>query len=152
MPNGRNNTTMATGRSEIMTAPVAAHDSNTERVREFAAKMFEARSIGRIADAIIDIATSGAWRDYDIDGHHSQWLAAEFDYFLITCGVKYDDMVEAFKGYFSAALLVAMLDPTFLAPEDLTQQSRIASLLQAGDRCLRNPGWAISHPLLRSGH
>jgi hypothetical protein len=104
-------TTMATGRREIMAAPVTAHDSNSERVRGFAEKMFEARSIGRIADAILDIATSDAWRDYDIDGHHSHWLAAEFDYFLITCGVKYDDMVAVFKGYKSAALLVPLLDP-----------------------------------------
>ena len=94
----------------MTTTPVLLHDANTERVRAFATKMFEAGSITRIADAVVDIATSGAWRDYDIDEHPSHWQAAEFDYFLITCGVKYTDMREVFKGRATAAVLAPMLD------------------------------------------
>lgn len=94
----------------MTTTPVLRHDANTERVRAFANKMFEAGSITRLADAVVDIATSGAWRDYDIDGHPSHWQAAEFDYFLITWGVKYADMLEVFKGRANAAVLAPMLD------------------------------------------
>jgi hypothetical protein len=107
------NLTVAGGHGKgdrLMSTPVTLLDSNTERVKAFAAKMFEAGSIARIADAVVDIATSGAWRDYDINGHPSHWWAAEFDYFLITCGVKYSDMKEVFKGRANAAVLAPMLD------------------------------------------
>jgi hypothetical protein len=100
-------TTMAAGHTD---SPVTLHDANTERVLEFALKMFEAGSVARIAEAVIDIAVSGAWRDYDIDGHRSHWQAAEFDYFLITCGVKYTDMEAVLKGCASAALLAPFMD------------------------------------------
>jgi hypothetical protein len=72
--------------------------------------MFEATSVARFADAIVDIGLSGVWHHYDIDGHQSHWQAAEFDYFLMTCGVKYNDMVEVFKGRANAAALVPLLD------------------------------------------
>jgi hypothetical protein len=101
------NTTMATGHPDTL---VTRYGANNERVREFAARMFEAGSIARIAEAVVDIAVSGAWRDYDIDKHACHWQAAEFDYFLITCGVKYADMVEVFKGRANAAMLAPMLD------------------------------------------
>ncbi|WP_221371088.1 hypothetical protein [Mycolicibacterium xanthum] len=105
---------MATGHTDqpggVTNPPATVHDANNERVREFATRMFDAGSIARIAEAVVDIATSGAWRNYDINGHACHWQAAEFDYFLITCGVKYDDMREVFKGRAAAAALAPMLD------------------------------------------
>jgi hypothetical protein len=105
-------TTGHTDRQGGIAAPITRHDANTERVRQFATKMFEAGSIARITETVIDIATSGAWRDYDIDGHECHWQAADFDYFLITCGVKYDDMREVVKGRAIAALLFPLMDQT----------------------------------------
>lgn len=48
--------------------------------------------------------------NYDIEGYLCHWPSAEFDNFLITCGVKYDDMREVFKGRANAAVLAPMLD------------------------------------------
>jgi hypothetical protein len=91
--------------------PVTIHDANTEHVRDFARKMAEATSLARIAEAVIELGSSQAWRDYDIDGYPCKWQAAEFDYALITCGVKYTDMAQLLKGHETAIALVPLMDP-----------------------------------------
>jgi hypothetical protein len=93
------------------TRPVTIHDANTERVKEFAHKMAEATSLARIAEAIIELGTSQAWRDYDIDGYPCKWEPAEYDYALITCGIKYTDFAELLKGRETAIALVPLMDP-----------------------------------------
>jgi hypothetical protein len=93
------------GHTEPTAATGHSGADNSERVRAFAQRMLEARSIALISDLIIDIALSGAWRDYDIDGVPFRWRAAEFDYFLITCGVVYVDVKEVLKGRDTAPLV-----------------------------------------------
>jgi hypothetical protein len=91
--------------------PVTIHDANTERVTEFAHKIAKATSLALLAEATIEFGESQAWRDYDIAGHPCTWQAAEFDYALITCGVKYADMVAMLKGRETAVALVPLMDP-----------------------------------------
>jgi len=93
-------TTLATGRT----------DDNSERVRQFGAAILAAGSVGLIADAVIAIALSQAWRDYTLNGYRTTWLAAEFDYFLIASGVRYVDMVAVLKWRAEASQLAPVMD------------------------------------------
>jgi hypothetical protein len=86
------------------------HTENSHRVREFGAAINAAGSISRIADAVIAIAASQAWRHYTLDGHRATWLAAEFDYFLIANGVRYVDMVTVLKWRTDASQLAPLMD------------------------------------------
>jgi hypothetical protein len=100
----------ATGPTDV-TPPDTAHDSNSELVRQFGAAIHHAASIGRIADAVIGMAKSRAWRDYILDGHRAEWGPAEFDYFLIANGVRYADMEAVLKWRADAAQLAPKMDP-----------------------------------------
>jgi hypothetical protein len=110
-------TTLATGRveklnttEELDTVTTGRTDDNSERVRQFGAAILEAGSVGRIADAVIAIALSQAWRDYTLEGYRTTWLAAEFDYFLIASGVRYVDMVAVLKWRAEASQLAPLMD------------------------------------------
>lgn len=104
---------MADGRGEIwwgVPRPGSLHEAHGEQVRTFVQAVQAATSVNQLADAVIAIATSGAWQDYVLDGHGAAWLAAEFDYFLIACGVRHADMVEILKGRADAAQLAPLMD------------------------------------------
>jgi hypothetical protein len=77
-------TTLATGcvekldtTEELDTVTTDRTDDNSERVRQFGAAILAAGSVGRIADAVIAIALSQAWRDYTLKGYSTTWLGAE---------------------------------------------------------------------------
>lgn len=85
-------------------------DTNGRRVISFASQI---RNLGRVAeltDAVIDIATSGAWRDYHMATGHEAWRDAELDYFLIACGMHYEDVSRVLAYNKGAKALAPMMD------------------------------------------
>jgi hypothetical protein len=128
----------------VATGQLDGYDPNSERVKAFARAMAEVHSIAKIAEAILDIAYSDAWHDHRIEGHECHWLAAEFDYFLVTCGVRHADMVEVFKGRECAISLAPLLDPNStehrplrVASEDWKPHHNGETLIDMGKRL----GW-----------
>jgi hypothetical protein len=51
--------------------------------------------IGELADEVLSIATSNSWRRYRTATGVTQWRKAEFDYFLISCGLSHEDIGRA---------------------------------------------------------
>jgi hypothetical protein len=87
-------------------------DDNGRRVVSFASRI---RNLGRVAeltDAVIDIATSGAWRDYHVATGHEAWRDAELDYFLIACGMHREDVSRVLAYNAQAKALADMMDRT----------------------------------------
>jgi len=72
-------------------------DANGEKVVHFAADVRTLGKIGELADKIIEIAESGAWRHYRTAVGTDTWLECEFDYFLIGCDLEYDDVYRAIR-------------------------------------------------------
>jgi hypothetical protein len=72
-------------------------DKNGERVVHFAADVRTLGKIGELADKIIEMAESGAWRRYRTAVGVDEWRECEFDYFLISCDVAFDDVYRAIK-------------------------------------------------------
>ena len=107
------------------TARLPDTTNNDRLVREFGATIHAAGHIGVIADAVIDIATSAAWRDYALAGHRATWLVAEFDYFLIASGVHYRDMEAMLKWRPDAHQLAPLMDPQ--ADPDKRRPLKVAS-------------------------
>src|SRR4051794_37481654 len=85
-------------------------DANGRRVVSFTSRI---RNLGRVAeltDAVIEIATSGAWRDYHMATGHEAWREAELDYFLIACGMHYEDVARVLNYNKDAKALAPMMD------------------------------------------
>lgn len=85
-------------------------DDNGRRVVSFTSQI---RNLGRVAEltsAVIDIATSGAWRDYHVATGHEAWRDAELDYFLIACGMHYEDVARILNYNKDAKALAPMMD------------------------------------------
>jgi hypothetical protein len=81
-----------------------------DRVLAFRSKI---RNLGRVAeltDAVIDIATSGVWRDYQMATGHQTWLEAELDYFLIACDMHYADVAKVLSWNAQAKELAPLMD------------------------------------------
>src|SRR5580765_5470417 len=72
-------------------------DENGERVVHFAADVRTLSKIGELADKIIEMAESGAWRRYRTAVGTDTWRECEFDYFLIACDLAHDDVYRAIK-------------------------------------------------------
>jgi hypothetical protein len=85
-------------------------DPAGDRVLAFTSKI---RNLGRVAeltDAVIDIATSGVWRDYHVATGHETWREAELDYFLIACEMHYADVARVLSWNAQAKELAPLMD------------------------------------------
>ncbi len=85
-------------------------DANGHRVLEFTGKVRNLGRIAELADAVIDVATSGAWRDYTTAVGRERWLEAELDYFLIACDMQYDDVSRVLAWNARAKELAPMME------------------------------------------
>jgi len=85
-------------------------DNNGAKVVHFAADVRTLGKIGELADKIIEMAESGAWRRYRTAVGSDKWLECEFDYFLISCDLEYDDVYRAIKWEKLGEQVRAMMD------------------------------------------
>ena len=86
-------------------------DKNAQLVAQFVSKIQNLTRIAELADAFVDIAESGAWRDYTFATGHFRFRLSEFDYFLIATGVKRDDAARVLAYNKRSKELVPFMDP-----------------------------------------
>lgn len=128
-------------------------DSNGQRVLTFTGKI---RNLGRIAeltDAIIDIAVSGAWRDYHTAIGHEAWRDAELDYFLIACGMRYDDVSRVLAYNKEAKALAPMMDKAAVSDRRPLEEAAKSWPSPTGETLLdraRNLGWVRDNGVVAS--
>jgi hypothetical protein len=72
-------------------------DENGKRVASFTGKVNNLSRVAELNDAVVEIALSGAWREYKFATGREQWLESEFDYFLIANGLRYEDAQNVFR-------------------------------------------------------
>lgn len=86
-------------------------DKNAHLVAQFVSKIQNLTRIAELADAFVDIAESGAWRDYTFATGHFRFRPSEFDYFLIATGVQRDDAARVLAYNKRSKELVPFMDP-----------------------------------------
>jgi hypothetical protein len=86
-------------------------DANGQKVITFAANVRTLGKLGELADHIMTMAESGAWRQYRTAVGTDTWRACEFDYFLIACDLAFDDVYRAIKWHRLGEATRAMMDP-----------------------------------------
>ena len=86
-------------------------DKNAQLVSQFVSKIKNLTRIAELADAFVDLAESGAWRDYTFATGHFRFRPSEFDYFLIATGVQRDDAARVLAYNKRSKELVPFMDP-----------------------------------------
>lgn len=85
-------------------------DQAGEQVVHFMGDVRTLGKIGELADKIIAMAESGAWRRYRTAVGIEEWRECEFDYFLIGCDLAYEDVYRAIKWHKLGERTRAMMD------------------------------------------
>ncbi|HKA60669.1 MAG TPA: hypothetical protein VKD28_18780 [Gemmatimonadales bacterium] len=111
-------------------------DANGEKVVHFAADVRTLGKIGELADKIIEIAESGAWRHYRTAIGSDDWLECEFDYFLIACDVEYEDVYRAIKWDKLGEKTRTMMDHGALADKRRTLEQAATGYAAVGPETL----------------
>jgi len=91
-------------------------DAAGRQVIDFAAACRTLGKVGELADNIMRMAESGAWRHYRTAVGDTAWRECELDYFLISCDLEYDDVYRAIKWNKLGDATRAMMDQD--APPD----------------------------------
>jgi hypothetical protein len=71
-----------------------ALDKHGQRVLTFETALRNASRLGTYADLVVGMYESGEWRQYTTALGPERWRAHEFDYFLISCDARYEDVVR----------------------------------------------------------
>jgi hypothetical protein len=85
-------------------------DSNGREVLAFTGKVQNLQRVAELTHSIIEMAESGAWRDYKTAVGHQRWLDAEYDYFLISCQLERDDVARVLAWNAESAKLAPLMD------------------------------------------
>lgn len=93
-------------------------DANGDQVIAFTGRIRNLARIAELTNSILEMAESGAWRDYRTAVGHERWLDAEFDYFLIACQMQRDDVARVLAWNADSAKLAPLMD------RDATPQHR----------------------------
>lgn len=85
-------------------------DANGREVISFTGKVQNLQRVAELTQSIIEMAESGAWRDYTTAVGHQSWLDAEYDYFLISCALERDDVARVLAWNADSAKLAPLMD------------------------------------------
>jgi hypothetical protein len=91
-------------------------DANGREVIAFTGKVQNLQRVAELTHSIIEMAESGAWREYSTAIGHQRWLDAEYDYFLISCQLQRDDVARVLAWNADSAKLAPLMDRD--APSD----------------------------------
>jgi hypothetical protein len=69
-------------------------DQPGQEVVSFASALLNASRVGTYADLVVKMFHNKAWREYETALGVTTWRVHEFDYFLISCGARYEDMAR----------------------------------------------------------
>jgi hypothetical protein len=87
-----------------------AIDKHGELVSAFVGQVENLGQLGKLTNAVVEIASTGAWREYRTGFGHEVWREAEFDYFLISCGVAFEDAQRVLAWTKQGAALAPLMD------------------------------------------
>jgi hypothetical protein len=75
-------------------------DEAGDQVLRFVSAARNLSRLGELTDEVVTIAQSGSWRRYRTAVGSDEWRECEFDYFLIACDLRYDDIsrIVAYTG------------------------------------------------------
>jgi hypothetical protein len=65
-----------------------------QQVMSFASALRNSSRMGTYADLVVEMFISKRWRAYETALGPVRWRAHEFDYFLIACDARYEDIVR----------------------------------------------------------
>lgn len=85
-------------------------DANGREVIAFTGEVQNLQRVAELTHSIIEMAESGAWRDYTTAVGHQRWLDAEYDYFLISCQLERDDVARVLAWNAESAKLAPLMD------------------------------------------
>jgi hypothetical protein len=111
-------------------------DANGQKVITFAANVRTLGKLGELADHIMTMAESGAWRQYRTAVGTDTWLDCEFDYFLIACDLDCDDVHRAIKWHRLGETTRAMMDQNAQPPKRRPLEQAATAYHAAGPETL----------------
>jgi len=123
-------------------------DENGEKVVHFAADVRNLGKLGELSSKIIEMAESGAWRSYRTAVGADAWRDCEFDYFLISCDVEFDDVDRAIRSHRLGGATRNMMNP-YAEPEQRRTLDQAAEAWHSPgpgtltDRAVRL-GWVVN--------
>ena len=86
-------------------------DDAGQHVTRFMGDVVNFTRIGELVDETLVMARSQAWRRYITGIGPAEWRQCEFDYFLIACGVPYEDAARVLAWGKAGAEIGAMMKP-----------------------------------------
>ncbi len=85
-------------------------DDNGRAVDAFAGRVRNLARVAELTHSVIEMAESGAWRKYRTALGEQEWLEAEYDYFLIACQLRRDDVARVLAWNSESAKLAPLMD------------------------------------------
>jgi hypothetical protein len=86
-------------------------DDAWEHVHRFQLRIDNLGRIGDLRSQMVEMIESDDWQDYTSAIGRQRWQAAEFDYFLIDCGVSHEDARRAIEWSRTGTKVAAAMDP-----------------------------------------
>ena len=103
-------------------------DENGRFVIDFESKARNLSKIGLLHELIAEMFKSGKWREYQTGTGREKWLECEFDYFLISTEIRYNDACDVFRW---TGLGPDLVRATSCEPPDSTKRRPIAEASKA---------------------
>jgi hypothetical protein len=87
-------------------------DNAGDDVLRFTTAVENLSRVGELTDQIVAMAESGTWRQYRTALGVEDWRECEFDFFLISCGLAWDDVSRVLAWSHKGESLMPFMDPS----------------------------------------
>jgi hypothetical protein len=85
-------------------------DEAGDQVLRFVSAARNLSRLGELTDEVVAIAQSGVWRRYRTGPGTDEWRESEFDYFLISCDLRHEDISRIVAYTREGAALAPLMD------------------------------------------
>lgn len=120
-------------------------DRSGDDVLRFATAIQNLSKVGELTDQIVAMAESGKWRRYRTAVGTDEWRECEFDFFLISCGLAWDDVSRVLAWSHKGESLMPFMDPSVNSSRRRTLEQAAAAWHAPGPETLveraRRLGW-----------
>lgn len=120
-------------------------DSAGDDILRFSTAVQNLSRVGELTDQIVAMAESGKWHQYKTGAGVNEWREAEFDFFLISCGVAWDDASRVLAWSHKGESLMPFMDPSANSDRRRTLEEAASAWLTLGPETLieraRRLGW-----------
>lgn len=120
-------------------------DNAGDDVLRFATAVQNLSRVGELTDQIVAMAESGKWRQYRTAVGVDEWRECEFDFFLISCGLAWDDVSRVLAWSHKGETLMPFMDPSANSGQRRTLEEAATAWHAPGPETLieraRRLGW-----------